>query len=51
MTKKKRRTSTWCYARVASRLVCGKAHYSSDADLVRKAKEESSKAREWWKSC
>ena len=32
-------------------LVCGKTHYSADADLVRKAKEESAKAREWWSKC
>jgi hypothetical protein len=41
----------WGYARVASLLVCGKTYYSADADLVRKAKEESPKAKEWWSKC
>ena len=29
----------WGYARVSSFLVCGKTHYTTDADLVRKARE------------
>jgi hypothetical protein len=41
----------WAAARVASLIVCGKAHYSADADLVRKAIEESPKAKEFWKKC
>ena len=41
----------WGYARVASLLVCGKTHYGPDADLVRKAKRASRKARIWWKHC
>ena len=41
----------WGYARVASRLVCGKTHYGPDADLVRKAKSQSRSARRWWKDC
>lgn len=41
----------WGYARVHSFLLCGKTHYSTDADLVRKAKASSAKARKWWKVC
>jgi hypothetical protein len=42
----------WGYARVASFLVCGKTHYGPDADLVKKAKKQSAKARRWWaKTC
>lgn len=41
----------WGYARVSSMLLCGKTHYSTDSDLVRKAKEESSEARKWFKRC
>ncbi len=36
---------------VASLIVCGKAHYSADADLVRKAIEESPKAKKFWTDC
>ena len=39
----------WGYARVSSFLVCGKTHYTTDSDLVRKAKESSTRARKWWK--
>jgi hypothetical protein len=39
----------WGYARVHSFLTCGKTHYSTDSDLVRKAKSKSSSARKWWK--
>jgi hypothetical protein len=39
----------WGYARVHSFLLCGKTHYSTDSDLVRKAKAESASARRWWK--
>ena len=38
----------WGYARVHSFLLCGKTHYSTDSDLVRKAKEVSTTARKWW---
>jgi hypothetical protein len=41
----------WGYARVHSFLLCGKTHYSTDSDLVRKAKASSAKARRWWKVC
>jgi hypothetical protein len=41
----------WGHARVASFIVCGKTHYSADADLVRKAIEKSSKAKKFWKDC
>ena len=41
----------WGYARVHSFLLCGKTHYSTDADLVRKAKASSAAARRWWKVC
>lgn len=40
----------WGYARVASLLVCGKAHHTTDADLVREAKAVSGTARAWWRS-
>jgi hypothetical protein len=39
----------WGYARVHSFLTCGKTHYSTDSDLVRKAKSKSSSASKWWK--
>ena len=41
----------WGYARVSSFLLCGKTHYSTDADLVRKAKAASSAARKWFERC
>jgi hypothetical protein len=41
----------WGYARVSSLLLCGKTHYSTDADLVRKAKAASAKARKWFSRC
>ena len=41
----------WGYARAKSMLLCGKTHYTTDADLVRKAKK-TSKARAWFnKTC
>ena len=39
----------WGYARVSSFLLCGKTHYTTDSDLVEKAKSASSSARAWWK--
>ncbi len=39
----------WGFARTSSFLLCGKTHYSTDSDLVRKAKAESASARRWWK--
>ena len=41
----------WGYARVHSFLLCGKTHYMTDADLVRKAKAASGGARRWWARC
>lgn len=42
----------WGYARASSFLLCGKTHYTTDSDLVRKAKDISSSARHWWsKTC
>jgi len=41
----------WGYARAASMLTCGKTHYTTDADLVKKAKK-TAKARSWFnKTC
>jgi hypothetical protein len=40
----------WGYARVRSMLMKGKTYYTTDSDLVRKAKNESASARRWWKS-
>lgn len=41
----------WGYARAASMLTCGKTHYTTDADLVKKAKK-TAKARRWFnKTC
>ena len=42
----------WGYARVHSFLMCGKTHYTTDSDLVRKAKKQSASAKRWWsKTC
>ena len=41
----------WGYARVSSMLLCGKTHYSTDSDLVRKAKASSASARRWFRRC
>jgi hypothetical protein len=41
----------WSYPRVSSFLLCGKTHYTTDADLVRASKKESVKARKWFKRC
>jgi hypothetical protein len=38
----------WGYARVHSLLMCGKTHYTTDSDIVRRAKESSKRAREWF---
>lgn len=44
--------AAWSYPRISSFLLCGKTHYTADADLVREAKAESAKARKWWgKTC
>ena len=39
----------WGYARVSSMLLMGKTAVTTDADLVREAKERSAKARAWYK--
>ena len=41
----------WGYARVSSLLLKGKTYHTADADIARRAIEESAKAREWWKKC
>lgn len=41
----------WGYARVSALLTCGRAHYTTDSDLVREAKKHSAKARKWFKRC
>ena len=38
----------WAYARVSSLLLNGKTAKTADADLVKKAKKRSSKARKWF---
>ena len=38
----------WGYARVSSMLLMGKTALTTDSDLVRKAKERSKRAREWY---
>lgn len=42
---------SWSYPRVSSMLLCGKTHYTTDADIVRKAKAKSASARRWFKRC
>ena len=41
----------WQYPRISSYLLCGKAHYTADAKLVREAKKESASARKWFTRC
>ena len=41
----------WGYARVSSFLVCGKTHYMTDSDIVRRAKKASKTARKWFSRC
>jgi hypothetical protein len=41
----------WGYARVSSFLLCGKTHYSTDSDLVRKSIQSSASARKWFSRC
>ncbi len=38
----------WGYARVSSMLLLGKTAYTTDSDLVQKAKVRSAKARKWF---
>jgi len=41
----------WGYARAASMLTCGKTHYTTDSDLVKKAKQ-TQKGKSWFsKTC
>lgn len=39
----------WGYARASSFLLCGKTHYTTDSDLVKKATQRSVTARNWWR--
>jgi hypothetical protein len=41
----------WGYARVHSFLLCGKTYYTTDSDIVEKAKKGSIKAKAWFKRC
>ena len=41
----------WSYPRVSSMLLCGKTHYSTDADIVKRAKAASPGARKWFSRC
>jgi hypothetical protein len=41
----------WEYPRISSVLLCGKAHYTADSDIVREAKKESASARKWFRRC
>lgn len=38
----------WGYARAHSFLLCGKTHFTTDSDIVRRAKAASAKARSFW---
>ena len=38
----------WGYARVHSFLLCGKTYYTTDSDIVKRAKDASASARKWW---
>ena len=44
-------TQSWAYPRISSFLLCGKTHYTADADLVREARAESASARRWFNRC
>jgi hypothetical protein len=44
-------TQSWSYPRVSSFLLCGKAHYTADADQVRLARATSASAKKWFKRC
>lgn len=44
-------TQSWAYPRISSFLLCGKTHYTADADLVRKARASSKTARRWFQRC
>lgn len=38
----------WGYARVHSLLMCGKTHYTTDSDIVERAKKASKSAKKWF---
>jgi Family of unknown function (DUF5824) len=40
----------WGYARAYSMLTCGKTHYTTDSDLVRKARK-TRKGKQWFQRC
>jgi Family of unknown function (DUF5824) len=40
----------WGYARVHSMLLCGKTHYSTDSDIVRRARK-TAKGKKWFQRC
>lgn len=40
----------WGYARVHSLLLCGKTFHTTDSDIARKARAQSSAADRWWNS-
>ena len=40
----------WGYARMSSLALCGKTHYTTDADLVRKARA-TKKGKKWFTRC
>ena len=40
----------WGYARVYSMLTCGKTHYTTDSDLVRKARK-THRGKKWFERC
>jgi hypothetical protein len=42
---------SWSYPRVSSFLLCGKTHYTADADQVRLARSKSASAKKWFKRC
>ena len=44
-------TQSWSFPRVSSFLLCGKTHYTADADVVSNASRHSKKARKWFKRC
>ena len=41
----------WGYARVHSFLLCGKTHYTTDSDIVKRAIQASPSAKRWWLRC
>lgn len=41
----------WGYARVSSMLLCGKTHYTTDHDIVKRAIASSTSAAKWFNQC